>query len=761
MEKVLYKDPAAPLDLRADDLLSKLTIDEKVAQMQGIWVEKYDRLFDDIGNFDHDKASKNYPSGIGHIGRPSERAKNNALPGRKAQECVVITNTIQRFFVEKTRLGIPVIFHEECLHGMMAREGTNYPVPIALSSMWDTELIEQIYSLIAEETRSRGGHQVLAPVLDVARDPRWGRFEETFGEDPYLAGRMGVAVVNGLQGNCGRGNISKGHVGATLKHFAGHGHPESGTNTAPAHYGERELREIVLLPFKRCIEEAFPVGVMPSYNEIDGVPSHANRWLLDTILRKEWGFDGVITADYYAIQQLHEQHKIAGDNSDAAWAALYAGVDIELPDPLCYRFIKDLIKKGRITVEMIDQTVRRLLYCKLRLGLFENPYTDEMLSAKTVREENYDKAALLAAEKSLILLKNENSVLPIDINRIKTLGVIGPDADKVLTGGYSDSPRNAVTLMEGIKERVGEKIKIIYSEGCRITEPGSWFKDEVQLPDPDEERVRLDEAISVARECDIIILAVGENELVCREAWSVSHLGDSASLDLPGNQNELIKRLAESGKPIIAVLFHGRALSVTTLTACADAIVDCWYNGQESGRAVAGALFGDFSPGGKLTVSVPRSAGHLPVFYNYKPTARRGYIFNDVSPLFHFGYGLSYTTFKFGKPLLSKDSISCDEDTVLGIDISNIGTMAGDEVVQLYIRDCISSVTRPVKELKAFQKVSLSAGESSTLNFRITFDMLAFYDSGMNYAVEPGEFEIMVGNSSRDIDLQMVILTVK
>lgn len=757
----MYRNPSAPIDLRADDLLSRMTIDEKIAQMQGIWVEKYDRLFDTEGNFDSGKALKSYPSGIGHIARPSERAKNNALPGRNAQECVTLTNEIQRFFVEKTRLGIPVIFHEECLHGMMAREATNYPVPIALASMWDTELIEKIYSQIAIETRSRGGHQVFAPVLDIARDPRWGRFEETFGEDPYLTGQMGIAVVNGLQGRSGNGKISEGHVGATLKHFAGHGHPESGTNTAPAHYGERELREIVLSPFRACIGKAFPVGIMPSYNEIDGIPSHANRWLLKTMLREEWGFDGVVTADYYAIQQLYEQHKITPDNFGAAAAALYAGVDIELPDPLCYCCIKDLIDKSKIDSEMIDQAVKRLLYCKLRIGLFENPYSDEKLVVDTEREEKNAQTALLAAQKSLILLKNENNILPLDCNRIKTLGVIGPNADAVLTGGYSDSPRHVVTLLEGLRERLGDCVKVVYSEGCRITEPGSWFRDEVRIPDPQEERVRIDEALSVARECDIIILAVGENELVCREAWAESHPGDSASLDLPGNQNELITRLSKLGKPLIAVLFHGRALSMNLLNKCADAIVDCWYSGQEGGRAIAGALFGDFSPGGKLTVSIPRSAGHLPVFYNYKPTARRGYIFNDVSPLYHFGYGLSYTTFEFGQPVLSKNSIRRGENTVLEIKIKNTGTMAGDEVVQLYIRDCISSVTRAVKELKGFQKITLQPGEASVLSFRITSDMLAFYDMEMNYTVEPGEFEIMVGKSSRDEDLQKVMLSVE
>jgi beta-glucosidase len=761
MEKMLYKDQTVSLDLRVDDLLSRMNLDEKIAQMVGVWVEKYDRLLTTVGNFDSEKASDYYPFGIGHIGRPSESAKNNAQPGRNARECVHLTNTIQRFFIEKTRLGIPVIFHEECLHGMMAREATNYPVPIALASTWDTNLVEMLFSHIAEETRSRGGHQVFAPVLDIARDPRWGRFEETFGEDPFLTAKMGIAAVKGLQGNCGQGIIDQKHVGVTIKHFAGHGHPESGTNIAPAHYAERELREIVLYPFKKCIEEAFPVGVMPSYNEIDGIPLHANKWLLDTVLRKEWGFDGVIVSDYYAIQQLFERHKIASGYSEAALISLRAGVDIELPDPNCFRSIKALLEKGEITIEQINQSVKRLLLCKFRLGLFDQPYTNETLVVNTtLMIDRNAEMAFNAAKKSLILLKNQKNILPLNASEVKTLGVIGPNADKVLLGGYSDTPLHAITLLEGIRKRVGDTVDILYSEGCRITESGSWFRDEVILPDPEEELIRLEEAVSVANKCDIIILAVGENEQICREAWSENHPGDTASLDLIGNQNELVKRIGSLGKPVIAVLFHGRPLAITSLNDRADAIIDCWYSGQEWGRAIAGALFGDYSPSGKLTVSVPRSVGHLPVFYNYKPSARRGYIFNDISPLYHFGFGLSYTSFQFGTPELSKKVICANEEVILTITITNTGTIAGDEIVQLYIRDCISSVTRPVKELKGFQRISLSSGESKTVSFKINYESLAFYDSEMKYVVEPGEFEIMVGNSSRNEDLQKLILIV-
>jgi beta-glucosidase len=761
VENHLYKNSNVAIDLRVEDLLSRMTIDEKIAQMHGIWADKYERLVDNEGNFDPQKASENYSSGVGHIARPSENARNNAIPGKNARESVKFSNEIQRFFIEKTRLGIPVIFHEECLHGMMARETTSYPVPVAMASTWDTALVERVYTLIAEETRTRAGHQVFAPVLDVARDPRWGRFEETFGEDPYLVGKIGVAVVKGLQGSAKYNEyIDNHHVGVTLKHFAGHGHPEGGSNTAPAHYGERELRDVVLVPFKMCFDETSPVGVMPSYNEVDGVPSHANQWLLDKVLRKEWGFKGVTTADYCAVEQLYEIHKVASDYPEAACIALRAGVDIELPDPTCYRSIRALLEKGKITIDMVNQAVRRLLYCKFRIGLFDFPYLDDVTLDIKNKSDERKQAALESAQKSIILLKNEKNILPVERKKYSTVGVIGPNADKKLLGGYCDNTCDSVTLLQGIKERVGNEITVLYSEGCRITEEGSWFQNEVRLPDPDEEFRRLDDAVSVAEKCDLIVLALGENEQICREAWSKNHLGDAGSLDLIGNQNELLRRIAALGKPVIAVMFHGRALSFNKVAETADAILDCWYLGQESGRAVAGALFGDFSPGGKLTVSVPRSAGHLPAFYNYKPSARRPYLFDDVTPLFPFGYGLSFTQFEFGKPELSQSVMRSDDVVRCTISVRNIGLMAGDEVVQLYIRDSISSVTRPVKELKGFERVSLSPGASVTVSFNISFKELAFYNAAMEYTVEPGEFEIMVGNSSRDEDLQNVVLTV-
>jgi beta-glucosidase len=755
----MYKDANAPIDARAADLLSRMTLDEKIAQVECIWGEK-SLILNDTLAFDPEKAARYFPHGLGQIGRPGEGAHPGVKPNRGPREEAILTNSIQRYFVENTRLGIPVVFHEECLHGHMARGGTNFPAPIAMACSWDEPLIEKLFSAAAVEMRSRGAHQALAPVIDVARDARWGRFEETFGEDPYLVGRMGVAAVKGLQGSAPL--IDGNHVAATLKHMAGHGQPESGMNGGPGNYSERIIREVFLSPFKTCILEANAKNVMASYNEIDGVPSHANRWMLTDILRKEWGFKGCVVADYYGIQQLYERHHVVSDDAEAAKTAITAGVDIELPDRKCYPALKALIEQNKAPVAALDSAVTRLLKVKFLLGLFEKPYVDPSKAELTAGNEQNRLLAREVADKTMILLKNEKRLLPISVDRYKTIGVIGPNADKVLLGGYSDAPNGPVTLLEGIKKRVNGASKILYAEGCRITEPGgSWFTDEVKPPDPAEEEKRMFQAIEAARKCDVVILALGGNEETSREAYYEKHLGDSPTLDLLGNQVELTRRILALGKPVVVALFHGRPHSIGFLKDNVPAILDCWYGGQEAGTAAAAAIFGDVNPGGKLAASIPRSAGHIPAFYNYKPTARRGFLFDSTAPLFAFGYGLSYTTFMMGEPKLAKQRIGKNEATSVSVEVKNTGEVSGDEVVQLYIRDCVSSVTRPVKELKGFKRVTLKPGESRTVNIDITPEKLSFYDASIKFIVEPGEFEIMVGSSSRNEDLKKIVLTVE
>jgi beta-glucosidase len=726
-----------------------------------VWREKAEKLVDADGDFDFQKAKAAFKKGHapGQVGRPSD-----AGSGKSARGMAELTNAIQKFFIENTRLGIPVIFHEECLHGHAAIDGTSFPQPIALGGTFNPELVESLFTITAHEARLRGTHQALTPVVDVAREPRWGRVEETYGEDPYLVSQMGIAAVRGFQGDATFRD--KKRVIATLKHMAGHGQPESGMNCAPANISMRVLRETFLYTFKEALHKGGAISVMASYNELDGVPSHANTWLLRDVLRKEWGFKGFVVSDYNAIWELGYRpgthgHFVAKDKKESCALAVRAGVNIELPDPDCYLHLVGLVRKHILKESQLDELIAPMLLWKFKMGLFDDPYVDPDEAGRVVGCDAHRKLALAAAREAITLLKNENDLLPLDPGRVRMIAVIGPNANRSLLGGYSGVPKHEVTVFEGIKAKVGGRAKVVYSEGCKITIGGSWNQDEVVPSDPVEDRKQIAEAVEVAKQADVIILAIGGNEQTSREAWALNHMGDRTSLDLIGRQEELVKAMLALGKPIIVLLFNGRPLSINYVSQNVPAILECWYLGQETGHAVADVLFGDFNPGGKLPISFPRSAGHLPVFYNYKPSARRGYLFDDVSPLYAFGYGLSYTTFEIKNVRLAKKSIRRNEATRVMADVTNTGKRAGTEVIQMYIRDLVSSVTRPIKELKGFKKVSLQPGETKTVTLDITPDSLAFYDINMKFVVEPGEFEITVGNSSRDSDLQKVVLQVK
>jgi len=756
-----YKDPELSCDERVEDLLSRMTLEEKIAQMQCLWRRRADTLLDAAGRFDAAKARAAFADGrgLGHVARPSDAGE-----GLTARQMAELTNDMQRFFIETSRLGIPVMFHEECLHGLAARESTSYPQPIGLAATFDPDLVERVYATTAAEARARGTHQALTPVVDVAREPRWGRVEETFGEDPYLVARMGVAAVRGFQGNATFAD--KRHVIATLKHFAAHGQPESGMNCAPVNVSMRVLRETFLSTFRAAVQEAGALSVMPSYNEIDGVPSHASRWLLEDVLRGEWGFRGFTVSDYFAISELYDRaetfgHHVASDAKDAARLAVQAGVDVELPDPDGYPHLASLVHEGTISESVIDDRVRPILRAKILLRLFDDPYVDPAEAERLVREPSHRQLALEAARKTIALLKNDTSILPLRPAAGMTLAVIGPNADRVMLGGYSGVPLHADTLLSGIRARVPANVDVLHHEGCRITIGGSWNQDEVTAADPDENRRMIRDAAAVAARADAVILAIGDNEQTSREGWALNHLGDRASLDLVGQQDELIDAIAATGKPIVALLFSGRPASVRNLAEKADAILELWYLGQESGRAVAEVLFGDVNPGGRLPITIPRSVGHVPAYYNHKPSARRGYLFDSIAPLFPFGFGLSYTTFAYSHLRLERSEIGMGESGRAFIDVTNTGTVHGDEVVQLYIRDVVSSVTRPVKELKGFQRISLAPGQTRTVAFDITPEQLAFYDIDMIFRVEPGEFRLMVGSSSRDEDLQSIALRVR
>jgi len=737
-----------------------MTLDEKAAQMVCVWNEKAAKLVDAAGAFEPAKAARAFAAGhgLGQVGRPSDAG--GGLGPRATAE---LSNAIQRFFVEKSRLGIPVIFHEECLHGQAARDATSFCQPIGLAATFDPELVESLYTMTALEARLRGAHQALTPVVDVARDPRWGRVEETFGEDPHLVSRMGVAAVRGFQGDATF--KGKTRVIATLKHFAAHGAPESGLNCAPAEVSLHTLRDVILVPFRTAITEGGALSVMPSYNEVDGVPSHANVWLLRDVLRKEWGFKGFAVSDYYAIWEMADRpdthgHHVARDKKEAAALAVRAGVNIELPEPDCYLHLVELVREGTLRESELDALVAPMLEAKFRLGLFDDPYVDPAEAERVVGCDAHRKLALRAARETITLLKNDAGLLPLDPSRLRSIAVIGPNAARPMLGGYSGVPKQVVTVLEGIKAAVKGRVDVRYCEGCKITVGGSWTEDRVVPSDPEEDRRQIAEAVQVASGADVVVLAIGDNEQTSREGWGKKHLGDRASLDLVGRQEELAQALVATGKPVVVVLFSGRPASVRWIAEHVPAILECWYLGQEGGTAIADVLFGAVNPGGKLPITVPRSAGHLPAFYNYKPSARRGYLFDDVTPLWPFGFGLSYTAFAVTRVRLEKQVIRANGRTRVLADVTNTGRRAGHEVVQLYVRDRVSSVTRPVKELKGFAKVLLQPGETVTVALDLGPEALAFHDVRMREVVEPGEFTVMVGTSSRDEDLQSVTLTV-
>jgi len=748
-----YKDPSLPVEERVEDLLGRMTLDEKVAQTHSLWKGK-EKISNADGTFSPEKAAAILKDGMGQITRPNEK--------RSFEAGMAFRNAAQHFAMEHTRLGIPIMFHEECLHGFVAEKATSYPIPIGLASSWDPQLVERIFTAVAEEARSRGAQQCLSPVVDLARDPRWGRTEETFGEDPFLVSRMGVAEVRGLQG--APPALDQKHVFATLKHFAAHGQPEGGNNVAPTSYPERIMRDMMLVPFKAAVTEAHVMSVMPSYTELDGIPAHANPWLLQKVLRQEWGFQGFISSDYFAIAQLKDIHHVVATTDDAGKLALETGVDLEFPDIDAYANLAQQIKDGVVSEATLDSTVRRILRAKFLSGLFEHPYIDEAAAIETAASPDRQKLALEAAQRSIILLKNENNTLPLDAKRLRTLAVIGPNAADIHLGGYTDPGQTGVSVLDGIRNKLaGSNVKVTYAEGARITEnKPDWNADEVTPPDAQKDTARIAEAVRTARTADAVLLVIGENESSSREAWAANHLGDRDDLNLLGRQDEMVQKVmgAVGKKPVIVLHLGGRPNSMLWIAEHVPAILEGFYLGQETGPAVADVLFGYVNPGGKLPISVPRSVGQLPDYYNHKPSARRGYLFDPAEPLFRFGHGLSYTTFAYAEPKLANASIHQHGATSVSVAVTNSGKRDGDEVVEMYIRDEVSSATRPVKELRGFERVHLRAGETKTVTLPITFDSLAFHDKEMKYTVEPGTFKIMVGGSSADESLKTVVLTV-
>ncbi len=733
-----YRDPALPIETRLADLLPRMTLAEKCAQLAGPFVAE-----NDDGRFSLSFARQHYQNGVAWVGTHHRR--------RNTRQTVAFLNALQQFLRDETRLGIPVLGLGEGLHGYMAHEATSFPQAIGLASTWDVDLHERIFTAVAREMRARGAHYVLSPVLDVARDPRWGRTEETYGEDPYLVSRLGVAATRGFQGAHFTGGPER--VLATAKHFAAHGQPEAGTNCGPANYAERILREEMFAPFEAVVREAGTGSVMASYNEINGIPSHVNRWLLHDLLREEWGFAGFVISDGWGVDDLYRLHFVAADAAAAAEKAFTSGVDVELGR--CFHHLETAVTSGRIPESLLDAAVARILRVKFQLGLFENPFVTEETAVAVTNCAEHKALALEAAHKAIVLLKNEGDLLPLTSSDLGTLAVIGPNAAPIRLGGYSGDPGCAVSVLDGIRQKVGDQVNILHAEGCGLTQSTNdagqmWYDDEVLLPDPEQDTALIATAVATAQQADVVLLVLGDNEQTCREGWAESHLGDRDSLDLPGRQEELLRAVTATGKPVVLLLINGRPASINYAAAHVPAILEGWYLGQAAGTAVADVLFGDVNPGGKLPITFPRSVGQIPAYYYHKPSARRGYLFTDKEPLFPFGHGLSYTRFEYRNLRLSANPIRVDEAATLTVEVTNVGDRAGDEVVQFYVRDLLSSlVTRPVKLLKGFQRLSLQPGETRSVAFPVGPEQLQYLDETMRLTVEPGQFELQVGGSSQ------------
>ena len=740
---------------KIQELVNQMTLDEKLAQLGSYWMYELQTK----GELDQLKVATKLKDGIGQIARVAGASTLDPVSAAKT------VNGLQKFLVEQTRLGIPAIVHEECCCGAMVLGGTVYPQVLGLAATFQPELAEAMTTAIRKQLRAIGARQALAPVLDIARDARWGRVEETFGEDPTLASHFGVSFIKGLQGE----NLAEG-VMATGKHFVGHSLSQGGLNCAPVHMGMRDVYDVYLAPFQAAIRDAAIATIMNAYPELDGEVVAASRRILTDLLRGELGFDGLVVADYEAIIMIHNYQYAAADESTAACLALEAGIDVELPSIVCYGDpLKAALEAGDISLETIDLSVRRHLQKKFELGLFENPYVDEGRVLEVFETPENRALAREIARQSAVLLKNDG-MLPLK-KTLGTLAVIGPNADdgRNQLGDYSyaamkelfvfQSPEDSsfveidtaalarhdvriTTILEGINAIVSPETQVLYAKGCdNLGDDTSQF----------------DKAVKIAQQADAVVLVLGDRAGLT-PSCTTGETRDSADLRLPGMQEELAKVVIATGKPVAVVLVNGRPFAMPWLSDNADAILEAWLPGEEGGAAVADILFGDANPGGKLPITFPRSVGQVPIFYNYKPSAMRSnwyvdYVAEKVTPLYPFGHGLSYTAFDYGDLFISREQATRGESVDVSLKVTNTGSVAGDEVVQFYIRDEFASAPRPMKELKGYARVTLQPGESKAVTFHLPVDQLAFYDNNMNLVLEPGRIFVMLGSSSDDIRL--------
>ncbi len=749
-----YKDASKTIDDRVADLLQRMTLDEKMAQIRSVWAYL---VMENLERFSRDKAGRLLNNGIGHITRPG--GSTDLHPPQVA----TFVRETQKFLLENTRLGIPAIMHEECLMGYQTRDATIFPQIIGVASTWNPTLVGNMASILHDQLAMNGIGQALAPVVDVARDPRWGRVEETYGEDPCLVSVLGCAYIRGLQGKPGERQVA-----ATAKHFVGYGLPQAGLNWAPARIPERELRETYLYPFEAAVRTAHVMSVMNGYHEIDGIPCAASRQLLTDVLRGEWGFEGIVASDYDAVRMLKEYHHVVASLAEAGALSLEAGIDIELPLSDCFnQELREMIDHGTVPMMVLDQAVSRVLRMKFRLGLFEDPFPAESITLESFDPPVHRTAAREVARESIVLLKNEGDLLPLRSDT-GTIAVVGPTADswRALLGDYSylsivehrklfdehvpaeslaDLPNptvSIVTVLEGIRAQVAATSRVLYAKGCSLA--GS-------------DKSGFAEAIQAARQADVVIAVVGGKSGFIKDC-TAGEERDSATLLLPGVQEDLVLALAETGTPVVVVLVDGRPLALERIVPKVRALVEAWLPGEEGGNAIADILFGAVSPGGKLPITFPAHVGQVPVFYAHKPSAGKSHLWHDYTdaphtPMFPFGFGLSYSQFEYADLTVNPGQLAPPGAVSVGCTITNVGKVPADEVVQFYTSDSVASVTRPVKELRGFLRVHLLPGETQRVEFRLPTELLAFYDRQMNLVVEPGYFAVMIGSSSEDIRL--------
>ena len=767
-KKDIYEDPSAPLDNRIEDLLSQMTVEEKTCQMVTLY--GYKRVLkDDLPT--PEWKNQLWKDGMGAIDEHLNGFQQWGLPPSDnpyvwpASRHAWALNEVQRFFIEETRLGIPTDFTNEGIRGVESFKATNFPTQLGLGHTWNRSLIRQIGYITGREGRLLGYTNIYAPILDVGRDQRWGRYEEVYGESPYLVAELGIQMAKGMQ--------QDHQVAATSKHYIAYSNNKGGRegmSRVDPQMSPREVENIHVYPFKRVIREAGILGVMSSYNDYDGFPGQSSYYWLTTRLRGEMGFRGYVVSDSDAVEYLYSKHNTAEDMEEAVLQSVEAGLNIRCtfrsPDSYVLP-LRKLIKEGAISMETIDSRVRDILRVKFLVGLFDNPYQTDLKQAdKEVNSPENQQIALQASKESLVLLKNKDNLLPLDANKISKIAVCGPNADEksfALTH-YGPLAVEVTTVLDGIRNKVKPGTEVLYTKGCDLVDP-NWPESELmRFPLSDEEKKEIDLAVENARKSDAVVIVLGGGTRTCGENKSRS------SLELPGRQQELLEAVAATGKPVILVLVNGRPLSINWADKFIPSILEAWYPGSQGGIAVADALFGDYNPGGKLTVTFPKTVGQIPFNFPSKPAAQidgghnpgmKGNMSRVNGPLYPFGYGLSYTTFEYSDITVHPAVITPNQEVTVKCKITNTGKRAGDEVAQLYVRDLLSSVTTYEKKLCGFERVGLEPGETKEVTFILHPRELQLYNKENQWVVEPGDFKIMVGASSEDIRLNERIRVIK